>query len=162
MDEALLKLQFRRLQADPCDYFFTRRKLLVYLALYVDDLLLLCNLLDELTHLKQQLSQEFEMKDLGEAHFILGIQIRRDRKARTLSITQQQYVKKVVERFDIAECNPISTPFDSSTKLPKADCPTTSLGIIETDKLWTVETIQEKKIHCTALGCNLFLFLSGV
>ena len=45
------------------------------------------------------------MKDLGEAHFVLGIQIERNRQARTLSISQQQYIKKVVERFDMSQCD---------------------------------------------------------
>ena len=73
--------------------------------------------------LKQQLSRLFEMKDLGEAHYVFGIQIESNRQARTLSISQQEYLKKVVERFDMFECRPVSTPLDCGAKLSKADCP---------------------------------------
>jgi transposase InsO family protein len=135
MDEALLKLHFSRLQADPCIYLLRKSAVILYIALYVDDLLLLCNHLDELNALKQQLSQQFEMKDLGEAHFILGIQIERDRKAHTLSITQRNYIKKVVERFDMAESKPVATPLDSSVKLTKADCPSTVAQAKEMEKI---------------------------
>ena len=56
----------------------------MFIALYVDDLLLFSNSLKRLIDMKQQLSRLFEMKDLGEAHYILGIQIQRNRTTRTL------------------------------------------------------------------------------
>ena len=54
-------------------------------ALYVDDLLIMCNNISKLISLKQQLSSLFDMKDLGEAHYVLGIQIERDRKHRVIT-----------------------------------------------------------------------------
>jgi hypothetical protein len=116
MDQALQNLEFIRLYADPCIYVLRTSELVIFLSLYVDDLLLVSNSLKNLSHLKQQLSKKFEMKDLGEAHFVLGIQIERNRKARTLSICQQQYIKNVVERFNMSESKPVSTPLDLGSK----------------------------------------------
>ena len=51
--------------------------------------------------LKGLLCQEFDMKDLGEANKILSIEIHRDRSSRRLLLSQQEYVEKVLERFDM-------------------------------------------------------------
>ena len=66
------------------------------------------------------------MKDLGEAHFILGIQIERDRSTHTLALSQESYIKKIVERYGMSESKSVATPLDPGVKLSKADCPTTT------------------------------------
>ena len=76
--------------------------------------------------MKQDLAKKFEMKDLGEAHFILGIQIERNRSAHTLSLSQQAYIKKIVERYGMSESKAVATPLDPGAKLSKSDCPTTA------------------------------------
>ncbi|GKF56483.1 retrovirus-related pol polyprotein from transposon TNT 1-94, partial [Tanacetum coccineum] len=53
----------------------------------------------EIETLKTQLKSEFEMKDLGEAKMILGMEIVRDRKLRKLFLTQKQYLRKVLKHF---------------------------------------------------------------
>lgn len=65
------------------------------------------------------------MKDLGEAHYILGIQITRNRQARTLCISQEEYLKNVLDRFAMSECKPVVTPLATGTQLLKSDCPST-------------------------------------
>jgi transposase InsO family protein len=121
---ALVELGFHALHADTCIYQLRRGSLVMLIALYVDDLLLLSNSLDGLTALKQDLARRFAMKDLGEAHYVLGIQINRNRAARTLHISQQEYISKVLQRFGMTEAKAVPTPLDSSIKLTKADCPT--------------------------------------
>jgi transposase InsO family protein len=121
---ALVELGFHALHADTCIYQLRRGSLVMLIALYVDDLLLLSNSLDGLTALKQDLARRFAMKDLGEAHYVLGIQIDRNRAARTLHISQQEYISKMLQRFGMTEAKVVPTPLDSSIKLTKADCPT--------------------------------------
>jgi hypothetical protein len=94
----------------------------VFIAVYVDDLTLFSNCITRLAGIKQRLSQLFEMKDLGEAQFLLGVQIVRDRAARTLTISQGEYVKNVVDRLGLKFCNPTASPLDSGTRLSKRDC----------------------------------------
>ena len=98
----------------------------IYIALYVDDLLIMCNNIDKLIQLKQHLSKLFEMKDLGEAHYVLGIQIERDRKHKVLHISQREYIKNVLDRFNMSQSNPLSTPMDVNVKLSKQQCPTSN------------------------------------
>ena len=80
----------------------------------------------EICRLKAQLSKEFEMKDLGEAKKILGMEIARDRQRGTLCLTQKQYLKKVLQRFGMSEMTkPVSTPLAPHFKLSASQCPKT-------------------------------------
>jgi hypothetical protein len=121
--QALTNMGFKALSADTCVYLRSQGSILTVIALYVDDLLIASNSLEGLNALKQALSHRFSMKDLGEAHYVLGIQIDRDRAARTLSISQREYVHKVLERFGMSDCKSVVTPLESNVKLTKADCP---------------------------------------
>ena len=51
---------------------------LIYLVLYVDDMLLIGNNKEIIQDVKTQLSSKFDMKDIGVANFILGMEIKRD------------------------------------------------------------------------------------
>ena len=59
------------------------------------------------------------MKDLGAANQILGMRISRDRKNRTLKLSQAEYVEKVLNRFNMHAAKPVSTPLASHFKLSK-------------------------------------------
>jgi hypothetical protein len=123
--QALLNLGFASLQTDTCVYILREANVMLAVALYVDDLLLLCNSLARLNTFKRDLSSRFRMKDLGEAHHILGIQIDRDRVAGTLSISQREYITKLLQRTGMMGCRPAPTPLDTGAILSKDDCPTT-------------------------------------
>ncbi|GJR99359.1 zinc finger, CCHC-type containing protein [Tanacetum coccineum] len=64
---------------------------------------------------KKLSSENFDMKDLGEDDFILGIKILR--KENRLMLTQSQYIKKILKRFDSFNFFPVSTPFEVGSKL---------------------------------------------
>jgi hypothetical protein len=49
-------------------------------VLYIDDMLMVGNNMDDIKEMKSQLSSKFDMKDLGAANFILGMEIKRDHK----------------------------------------------------------------------------------
>ena len=73
---------------------------------------------NEIDKLKAQLNQEFEMKDLGEAKKILGMEISRDRPRGKLCLNQKQYLKKVLQCFGVNEnTKHVSTPLASHLKL---------------------------------------------
>ena len=61
---------------------------MVFLVLYVDDILLIGNDVETLSNVKKWLAEQFQMKDLGEASYILGIQIIRDHKNKLLALSQ--------------------------------------------------------------------------
>ena len=126
-DQFMIGQNYTRSSFDHCVYF---RKLqdgsFIYLLLYVDDMLIASRNQGEICRLKTQLSKEFEMKDLGEAKKILGMEIARDRQRGTLCLTQKQYLKKVLQRFGMSEkTKPVSTPLAPHFKLSASQCPKT-------------------------------------
>ena len=65
---------------------------------------------------------QFKMTDMGYVSLVLGMQVTRDRQGKTLTISQENYTKSILERFGMADCKPSSTPgFGSelSTKQPE-------------------------------------------
>ena len=73
----------------------------VFLILYVDDILLIGNNKPVLESTKAWLGSSFSMKDLGEAAYILGIKITRDRPRKMLRLSQMAYIEKMLERFNM-------------------------------------------------------------
>ena len=81
------------------------------LVLYVDDILLIRNDVGVMASVKIWLSSQFDMKDLGEANFIIGIKLWRDRKNRMLGLSQTGYIDKVLERFSMQNSKKGLLPF---------------------------------------------------
>jgi hypothetical protein len=117
---------YKRTNADHCVYI---RQLpegkFIILLLYVDDMLIVGQDASMIRKLKEELSKSFDMKDLGPAKQILGMQIVRDRKTKKLWLSQERYVERVLERFNMKEAKPVSTPLASHFKLSKKSCPST-------------------------------------
>ncbi|KAH9668969.1 hypothetical protein KPL70_021600 [Citrus sinensis] len=82
----------------------------VYLLLYVDDMLIACKQKEEIDKLKVELSTEFEMKDLGATTKILGMQIIKDSDSKTLYLSQADYVKNVLTKFNMEDSKHVTTP----------------------------------------------------
>jgi len=115
-----------RSQFDDCIYFQTFQDgSFIYLLLYVDDMLIASRDKFSIRKLKTQLSNEFEMKELGATKKILGMEIRRDRQAGKLFLSQQRYIEKVLDRFNMNDCKPVSTPLAAHFKLSSDLCPDT-------------------------------------
>jgi hypothetical protein len=98
---------------------------LIYLVLYVDDMLLIGNNKEIIQDVKTQLSSKFYMKDLGALNFILGMEIKRDRKMRKLWLNQRKYVETILQRFNMHECKPVKVPILVGVKLYVDQCPKT-------------------------------------
>jgi Reverse transcriptase (RNA-dependent DNA polymerase) len=97
MRNALLRWGFQQLHSDNC--VFIHDEYGVIIAVYVDDLLILSKELIKVNEIKGWLSKEFEMKDMGELRYFLGIQVHRDRAARTIHISQAAYIDKVIGTY---------------------------------------------------------------
>lgn len=73
----------------------------IILLLYVDDMLIVDQHASRIEKLKQDLSKSFSMKDLGPAKQILGMKISRNREAKRLWLSQEKYIEKVLQRFNM-------------------------------------------------------------
>ena len=72
---------------------------IAFLVLYVDDILMIGKNIELLENMKEYLNKSFSMKDLGEAAFILGIKIYRDRSRCLIGLSQSTYLDKILKKF---------------------------------------------------------------
>jgi hypothetical protein len=85
-DTYILGLGFRRSKVDHYVYFKLVGDHFIYVVLYVDDMLLIGNKQEFIKEVRTQLSSKFDMKYLGVANFILGMEIKRDRENKKLCL----------------------------------------------------------------------------
>ena len=95
----------------------------IIVAVYIDDKLILSKSLDAINHLKGQLLQEYELMDLGEVHWILGMEIIQDRERWTIELSQCRYIETILERFGMENGRAVKTPMEPNLKLVKLKAP---------------------------------------
>ena len=76
----------------------------IFLILYIDDILLATNDLGLLHETKKFLSRNFEVKDMGEVSYVIRIEIFHNRSQGLLGLSQKVYINKVLERFKMERC----------------------------------------------------------
>jgi hypothetical protein len=79
LDTFFKSVEFMKSEANPSVYVTQVGDVKFFIVVYVDDLILVCNDQNKLLHIKELLSQKFEMKNLGELHFFLGMEVERNR-----------------------------------------------------------------------------------
>lgn len=112
---------------DRCIYMKVSGSKFIILVLYVDDILLAANDKALLHDVKKFLSNNFEMKDMGEASYVIGIEIFRDRKQGLLGLSQKAYINKILERFIMESCSAGMVPIQKGDKFSKKQCPKNDL-----------------------------------
>ncbi|XP_021849191.1 uncharacterized mitochondrial protein AtMg00810-like [Spinacia oleracea] len=100
-------------------FIFRRGKFIVYLLLYVDDIIVTGNSAPLITKFISLLSTEFAMKDLGDLHYFLGVQAIRTSKC--LFLCQKKYVHDLLLKFHLHTAKPVRTPLPSRTTLSITD-----------------------------------------
>ncbi|SGY91523.1 BQ5605_C038g11676 [Microbotryum silenes-dioicae] len=116
IDSALSALGYVATESDHCVYVRTTGDVHHYIALYVDDLLMISPSLPEIERTLQGLEQRYGVKRLGEAEYVLGIQIRRSPDG-SISLSQEQYLKDVLARFGMSDAHPVATPMQPDLRL---------------------------------------------
>ena len=110
-------------KVDQCIYCKVSGRKFIFLILYLDDILLASSDLGLLFETKRMLSKNFDMKDLGEASFVLGIEIHRNRSRGLLGLSQKTYVDRILERFNMQQCKPGIAHVCKGDKLSLSQCP---------------------------------------
>lgn len=95
----------------------------MYLLLYVDDMLLVSSSPKWISDIKTSLNGEFDMKDLGNAKRILGMEIERDMSNSILFLHQSSYVSKALKKFGMYDCKPVTLPLTNHFVLSKDQAP---------------------------------------
>jgi Reverse transcriptase (RNA-dependent DNA polymerase) len=108
---------------DECIYHKFSESKFVFLVLYVDDILLASNDKNMMYETKKFLFKHFDMKDLGETSYVLGLKIHRDRNKGILGLSQQAYIDKVLKRYGMKNCKSGNTPVVKGDKFSLDQCP---------------------------------------
>ena len=124
-DTFIWGLGFTRSNTDHCVYFKLIGDRVIYLVLYVDDMLLVGNDKEIIQDLKTQLSSKFDTKDLGAANYILGMEIKRDLEKRKLWLNQRKYVETILQRFNMQDSKLVKVPIPEGLRLSAEQCPKT-------------------------------------
>lgn len=101
----------------------------------MDDILLASSDKDMLFETKRFLSSNFDMKDLGDASYVLGIEIHRDRSKGILGLSQKAYIDRVLKKYNMHKCSDSPAPIVKSDKFGTFQCPRNQY---ETDQMKSV------------------------
>ncbi|KDR75264.1 hypothetical protein GALMADRAFT_24757, partial [Galerina marginata CBS 339.88] len=121
LDKVLTELRFSKSNVDHCVYIRTENGHTSYITVWVDDLMIFTDKSDEMNEIKAYLKKEFEISDLGEPKLIIGLEVKRDRKKHTISLGQTSYVDRILKKYGMENCRPVSTPMDPNVVLTRVN-----------------------------------------
>jgi hypothetical protein len=108
---------------EPCIYKKVSGSTVVFLVLHVDDILLIGNNIPMMEGVKSSLRNSFSMKDLGEATYILGIKIYRDKSNMLIGLSQDAYINKILNQLNMQDSKKGFLPISHDITLSKKQCP---------------------------------------
>ena len=108
--KAVLELGLEQDISEPCLFTWRRENKLVLLLFYVDDILVAGNSKPKMEEIKAKLMLQFQIKVIPEPVRFVGIELSRDRENKVLSLKQPTYIRNCLERFEMLETKPKSTP----------------------------------------------------
>ncbi|GKA15467.1 retrotransposon protein, putative, ty1-copia subclass [Tanacetum coccineum] len=119
-DEEIKRFGFTQNLDEPCVYQKASGSNVTFLILYVDDIIIMGNHIPSLQSVKDYLGKCSAVKDLGEATFILGIKIYRDRSKRLIGLSQNAYMDKILKRYKMDNSKRGTIPMQERLDLNKS------------------------------------------
>jgi len=109
------------LESDKCVFRATINGVEIWLALCVDDGMLMSTCSGTLALVVKELSSQFEIK-IDKSNYFVGIEINRDKQNRSMSLSQQGYIERVLAKFNMQDCKPQMIPADPNLELQSPQC----------------------------------------
>ncbi|KAG8909153.1 hypothetical protein FRC01_007101, partial [Tulasnella sp. 417] len=147
LGETLEKIGFKQINADPSVYVWQSDNVRVILPVFVDDVTVVSKDQERVKWVKSEISKHFKIKDLGPTSYLLGIKIDYDREKRRLQLSQRQYIIDMLNRFDMPNCTPVTTPMDPGSKLTRDQAPKSDEDVAE----------MASKPYMNAVGALMYL-----
>ncbi|GKB45405.1 ribonuclease H-like domain-containing protein, partial [Tanacetum coccineum] len=110
-----LRVGFSPSRCDSSLFIYQHGSEVVYLLIYVDDIVLTASSTDLLQRIISSLHKEFDMIDLGALNYFFCISVTRD--STSMFLSQKKYVMELLDRAHMASCNPTRTSVDTESKL---------------------------------------------
>lgn len=115
----LLENGFIQSSADCSLFIKTGSSYFLALLVYVDDIIIISNALEEVRLFKVFLNEKFKLKDLGNLKFFLGLEVARNKTG--ISVSQRHYALKLLEETGMLSCKSVTTPMDANIKITRED-----------------------------------------
>jgi histone deacetylase 1/2 len=100
-------------------FYYRKEGVTVYVLVYVDDIIVASSSVDATEALLKDLEKKFALKDLGELHYFLGIEVKRTSEG--LLLTQQRYAADVIKRANMEKSKAVDAPISTVEKLSLSD-----------------------------------------
>ena len=126
--EIMSKLGFSRCEGDQAVFYRRCEKtnVLIIVLVHVDD----CSIVGKskvlIARFKIEIAKFVDITDMGELHWILGIEVRRIREERKILLSQKSYIDSIQRRYGFEDLKPVSTPMDPNVRLTSAQSPSTT------------------------------------
>jgi hypothetical protein len=111
----LLQLGFRISKADNSLFYLRNNDVTMFILVYVDDIIVVSSKSHAVANLLKRLSDDFALKDLGDLHYFLGIEVKKVNDGVILS--QDKYANDLLKRSGMIQCKPCNTPLATRGKL---------------------------------------------
>jgi len=115
----LQALGFKSSKADTSLFYYSRGQYVMFVLVYVDDIIVASSSQSATNALLKDLEKEFALKDLGDLHYFLGIVVKRNSDG--LILSQGKYAEDIVKRTNMHNSKPINTPMSGTEKLSSTE-----------------------------------------
>ncbi|XP_071695972.1 uncharacterized mitochondrial protein AtMg00810-like [Rutidosis leptorrhynchoides] len=122
LSAALHSLGFQGSKTDTSLFIDSNGNTLLYMLVYVDDIILTGNDTKEIDRVVQSLSRSFAVKDMGNLSYFLGIEVTRN--GNDMILSQRKYIRELLESADLSNAKPVSSPMTTNAKLALGDSAT--------------------------------------
>ncbi len=123
--DIMTKLKFERSEVDQA-VFYRRdvgKGILIIILVHVDDCSIVASTQPLIDRFKIEIMKHVEISDLGDLHWILGIEVKRIREEKKILLSQRSYIDSTLHRYGFEDLKPISTPMDPNVRLTTAQSP---------------------------------------
>ena len=123
--QILASLGFAQCKVDQAVFYKHSKspRVFIAIAVHVDDCTIAASSATAIDAFKAGLRKHVEVTDLGELHWMLGIEVKRDRAGGTIHLSQRSYIDSILRRFGFEDTKPVSTPFDTQVRLTLEQAP---------------------------------------
>ena len=150
----LVSWGFTRSSIDTCLFTYAKSGLVLWMLVYVDDCIIVDNDESLRARFVADLSKRFPVDDRGELAWMLGLAVRRDRPARELVLSQELYIKDLVERYApyirAGHNRKYDTPVEEGLRLSHDDCPAPNSEAAQ-------QMVPLKPVYMALVGAFLWL-----
>jgi hypothetical protein len=119
-------LGFTRCDVDQAVFFRHEGRNLIIILVHVDNCTIAATTITLILNFKKKISEHVEITDLGELHWLLGIEIRRDRERHSIHLSQCSYIDSIIRRYNLQDLKPVSTPMETNLRLSSSQSPSTT------------------------------------